>query len=61
MGRIVNFEFDLAQEVEIKAVGMKGFIVAMLLDTEGPAYKVAYWNNGSRASEWMFAKELGAV
>lgn len=57
---IVQFDYAIGDQVRIRAIEMPGRIIALMLDAEGPAYRVCYWSDGSRKTEWLFAWELGA-
>lgn len=58
---IVAFQFTLRQKVKIVEIDRPGFVVACLHDSEGEVYKVMYWCNGERKTEWAFAEELVVI
>lgn len=54
----VVFQFRLRQIVKVKELSRPGIVTGCLVDHDGISYRVAYWNNGDRKSEWLFAEEL---
>jgi hypothetical protein len=57
--RTVEFKFDIGEEVCISAIGMKGRVESLIYDSLGPQYRVVYWNDGARRTDWMYEWELG--
>ena len=55
-----NIEFDhsIGDEVEIISIGMKGRVLALTRDQEGLSYRVVYWWNGNRHTEWLQSWEI---
>ena len=56
--RIVEFKYDIGDEVKIKAVSVNARVNAMLLDSTGVQYHVIYWDDGERRLEWVYEWEL---
>lgn len=55
----VSFEFGIKQRVQVKELSRPGIITGLMVETDGGLiYRVAYWNNGDRKIEWLFAEEL---
>ena len=58
--RVVEFDYDIGNRVRVKAVEMCGQVDSMSLDAQGPMYRVVYWNDGQRYSQWMYGWEVEA-
>lgn len=58
---IVDFAYEIGQEVKVKPIGMIGVVDSLSLDNNGRMYRVVYWNDGDRHSVWMYSWELEAV
>lgn len=56
--RVVEFEYDIGQEVMVKPIGMRGTVDSLSFDQNGMQYRVVYWNDGHRQSVWMYSWEL---
>jgi len=54
----VKFAYSIADRVEIPAISMTGTIIALMIDSQGPSYLVAYWNDGQRYTTWLFDWEI---
>jgi hypothetical protein len=54
----MEFAFKLRDQVLIKEIGRAGVVEALLVDSLGPQYRIAYWNDGVRKSEWLYAEEV---
>lgn len=57
----VKFAYGLEERVTVRAIGMPGVVDSLSLDSRGPMFRVVYWNDGERHSEWMYEWEIGAV
>ena len=55
----VEFDFHLQQRVTILALDLPGIVTACLIGPDGKEYRVVYWSDGSRKSEWLLPFELG--
>jgi hypothetical protein len=53
--------FAIGQRTHIKDAGIDGTVQAVLFNAEGVQYHVAYWLDGIRRIEWVFAHELSAI
>ena len=53
-----DFVFNIGEKVKISAIDMKGRVDAMMVDSEGQRFRVIYWNEGRRYSEWMYEWEI---
>ena len=56
----VEFLYPIESTVTIKALNLKGTVIALMQDSESTAYRVVYWADGKRNIEWMFSWELSA-
>lgn len=54
----IEFEFSLGQRVKITEVETKGRIDSLSVDNRGPMYRVVYWLDGDRHTEWLYPWEL---
>ena len=57
--KMVEFEYDIGDEVLIKAINIIGKIDSLTLDNNGKMFRVIFWNDGSRHSIWMYSFEIG--
>lgn len=57
----VTLQFSLRQRVKVKDIDRTGVVTAAMLDGDGWSYRVAYWDNSQRRSEWLLDFELEAV
>lgn len=55
---IVDFTYEIGQEVKVAPIGMVGRVDSLSLDQNGKQYRVVYWNDGQRCSVWMYEWEL---
>jgi hypothetical protein len=60
MKHTVEFEFNLGDKVMIKEIQRPGRIEMIHIDCLGVQYRVAYWDNSKRESNWLFADEVEA-
>lgn len=58
MMKTVEFKYDVAESVYIKAIEMRGTIDALCLDVNGIQYRVIYWFNGTRSATWLYDWEI---
>lgn len=58
MTAAVDFEHEIEGQVKVKALGLPGTVIAQMRDSEGLAYRVVYWSEGSRKTEWLFGWEI---
>jgi hypothetical protein len=54
----VEFEHDLGVEVKMKAINLTGRVDSMARDNNGIMYRVVYWNDGTRRSDWVYSWEI---
>lgn len=54
----VEFKYCLCQRVLIKELALEGTIDALCLEIKGATYRVVYYCNATRRSEWMYEWEL---
>lgn len=50
--------YDIGQEVTIKAISMKGKVDSISWDKNGIQYRVVYWNDCCRNLVWMYDWEI---
>ena len=55
---VQRFEFALCDKVLIRDIQRPGVVEAMLVDSLGPQYRVCYWNESNRKTEWLYASEI---
>lgn len=55
---VVEFLFNIGQEVTVTPIEMIGRVDALMMDTDGLQYRVVYWNDGQRYSQWVYSWEL---
>lgn len=59
IGRSVTFLFFPFENVRIKAIDTEGFVTTRMNNETGEnEYKVVYWLEGKRNSDWFFEFEL---
>lgn len=54
----VEFEFSLTDKVLIKEIRRPGVVMAVRIDAFAHMFLIAYWNDGNRKEEWLYAFEL---
>lgn len=54
----VTYEYGLSDKVTIRAVDMPGRVDSLSTSEGGHTYRVVYWNDGKRYSEWMYGWEI---
>ena len=54
----IQFDYDIGQQVKVKAVEMLGRVDSLSLDNNGKMYRIVYWNDGSRYQVWMYDWEI---
>ena len=57
-GNTIQFDFKIHDKVRIIEIDRNGIVDGMCVDSLGKMYRVAYWNDGSRHSAWMYANEI---
>lgn len=59
MSRQLSVEFDVGTGVTVKALSVQGTVISFQVDvTDVLMYRVVYWINGERKTEWMYPWEL---
>ena len=56
--KTVKFKYDIGDRVRVEAVEMCGRIEALMADIQGNMYRVLYWNDGQRYSQWVYDWEI---
>jgi len=54
----VEFRHDIGDSVKILSIRMVGQVDSMSKDINGLMYRVIYWNNGERYSQWLYDWEI---
>lgn len=54
----IDFKYSLGQKVNILAINMVGTIDSLVMDNQGPMYRVVYWNDSQRKAEFLYAWEI---
>ena len=56
---VVCFRFSVGQKVTINAIDTPGFVKALLVDSDGKNYNIAYFDDDKvRRTEWLYEAEL---
>jgi len=58
MPTTIVYLYSIGQEVTVAPIGMIGHVDALMRDTDGIQYRVVYWNDGQRYSQWVYEWEL---
>ena len=61
MSEEVDFGFSLGQTVNIVPISKTGRIDGIMYMLDGIQYRVVYWSEDRRFSEWVYANELKAT
>ncbi len=56
-----DFVYTLAQRVLLRDPNIEGVIQAILFNTDGIQYQVAYWDDSIRRVEWCFEWEIQSI
>ena len=56
--KTVEFKYDIAQKIIIKAISAPGMIDSLMCDSYGNQYHVIYWDNSERHTDWMYEWEI---
>jgi hypothetical protein len=51
-------KYDIADEVTVIPIDVKGFVDAIRFDSNDVSYAIVYWYNGSRNYTWCSEREL---
>lgn len=54
----VTYKYGPGDRVKILAVDMIGQVDSLSTNQDGNKYRVVFWNNGRRYSEWMYDWEI---
>ncbi len=57
MKQTITFDFAIGQQVKTP-IDQPGTIDAISFDIRGPMYRVIFWYDGNRKSEWLYPWEL---
>ncbi len=58
MPKTVEFAHSIGEEVRLVELNRPARVTALLCDSDGPQYRVVFWEGGTRRVEWLFAFEL---
>ena len=58
MFRTVVFMYDIGDEVKVEPIKMVGRVDSLCYDALGIQYRVVYWNDGQRCSQWLYDWEI---
>ncbi len=50
--------FELNDRVTLIAIQTEGFIDGIMHEAKGTSYRVVYWDNCERYSEWCYSHEI---
>ena len=56
-----DFEFSVGAAVIVKALSVPAIVDAVMFTTGGSEYRVVYWWDGARRSQWVYAAELAVA
>lgn len=54
----VEFKYGMESEVKIKEINVWGIIDGLMQTSCGKEYRVVYWDNAKRYSQWVYEYEL---
>lgn len=54
----VTYKYGPGDKVKILAVDMIGQVDSLCTSKSGNTYRVVFWNDGRRYSEWMYEWEI---
>lgn len=60
MSFVVEFEHALGDAVRLKEIDRPGVVTSCLRDSDGPQYRVVWWDSGTRKVEWLHGFEIEA-
>ena len=55
-----KFEYDIEDKVKLKEIGMDAQVDSLIVDMRGVMYRVVYWNDGVRETDWVYDWEIEA-
>ena len=55
---IAEFAYSIGDKVTVKEIFRPGVIESLIVDNRGMMYEVAYWDESSRCSVWLYDWEL---
>lgn len=58
MSKQIEFEYDVGDQIEIIQLKRPGYVLSLWYGQRGITYEVAYWSDGDRKSEYLFAFEI---
>ena len=58
MSILIEFEHDLGDKVEIKAIQTVGIVKELIKERHGLRYSVTFWNEGKREIEYVYGEEI---
>jgi len=58
MKATVEFSYGIGTRVTIKDIGLRGTVIAMLFNAQGPQYQVTWFSDSQRRCEWLFEFEV---
>ena len=54
----VGFDFAIGQSVKVKALDLPAQVIGLMVSESGQKFRIVYWSDGSRKTEWVFAWEI---
>lgn len=61
MKHSVEFLYQIKESVRIPAIDTDGFVEGLMLFQSGPEYRVVWWLEGVRYSQWLSEHELAPI
>jgi hypothetical protein len=55
---VVTFKYSIGDKVHLSQIDRPGVVSALLQDSESNQYRVIWWWDGVRRSEWLYEFEL---
>ena len=53
-----DFHYDLGDKVKLLEIDRPGIVTGLCVDNVGIQYRVVYWNNCDRKTEWVYDQEI---
>lgn len=56
-----EFKFHVGQELRLREIDVPARVDAVMVSGEATEYRVVYWWDGARRSQWVYEHELREV
>lgn len=61
MKQVVEFDYSVGDRVMLIEIDRPGVVTSLIRDNDGLQYRIVWWDNGSRKSEWLHSFEIRAA